>query len=77
MCGPDGIMSSILIIVAGLAPAGQLMVVERPFENWPGFKNGSCVLIVCGERSFIIVLLSKLVYSLKKLLEHVIKSSKI
>ena len=27
MCGPDGIMSSILIIVAGLAPAGQLMVV--------------------------------------------------
>ena len=35
------------------------------------------MLIVCGERSFIIVLLSKLVYSLKKLLEHVIKSSKI
>lgn len=34
MCSPDGIMSSRLIIVAGLASVGQLMscnCVEEPF----------------------------------------------
>lgn len=36
MCSPDGIMSSILIILAGLACVGQLMscdFTEKPFSD--------------------------------------------
>lgn len=41
MCSHDGIMSSILIIAAGLALDGQLMSCDC-LEKWPGFKNVDC-----------------------------------
>lgn len=43
MCGPDGIISSILIMVAGPASVDQLMscdcIESLFFIQWPGFRK--------------------------------------
>ncbi len=61
MCSPDGIMRSILIIVAGLASASQLMscdCVEELFKNsgldlkmdsWAYFFSGKIRIITLSR----------------------------